>query len=219
MAIPPIYLADLDRLNQLLPLKSRQDALIPMLRDLHRKILKSFAATGEPLTRTQIAAEVGEEEVDVVLHQLAGNDLIVLSHDQQEITGAYPFTVEQRVHRVNINGQETYAMCALDAVSIAPMCQGSTRILSQCHVTETPVEIQMNEDKVLTAAPVDVHVGIRWQSTSGCAAKNLCMEMVYLKDEATAQAWQRQDSDNISIYPLAEAVEFGAAFFKPLLEK
>ncbi|MCK5359925.1 MAG: alkylmercury lyase family protein, partial [Gammaproteobacteria bacterium] len=202
---------------QFLPLKLRQDALDPMLRDLHRKILKSFAATGAPLTRIQVAEEVGEEQVDVVLRQLAENDLIVLTDDRQEISGAYPFTTEQRVHRVNINGQDAYAMCALDAVSIAPMCKASTRILSQCHVTGTPVEIQMNSDKILSAMPADVHIGIRWQSTSGCAAKNLCMEMVYLKDASTAQAWQQQDSDNISIYPLDEAVEFGAAFFNPLL--
>jgi hypothetical protein len=207
----------LNRLNQLLPLKARQDSLDPSLRDVHRKILLSFAATGRPLTRAQIAAQTGEERVDEVLERLAADDLIVLSSDSQEITGAYPFTVEQRIHRVNINGQDVYAMCALDALSIAPMCKASTRILSHCHVTDTPIEIQMNADKILSAIPADVHVGIRWQSTSGCAAKNLCMEMVYLKDAPTAQAWQQQDSDNISIYPLNEAVEFGAAFFNPLL--
>jgi hypothetical protein len=110
-----------------------------------------------------------------------------------------------------------HAMCALDAISIAPMCNASTRILSRCHVTKTPVEIQMNGNKVLQAIPADVHVGIRWQGTSGCAAKNLCMEMVYLKDKATAEAWQQEDIDNISIYSLDDAVEFGAAFFNPLL--
>ncbi|MFW2438462.1 MAG: organomercurial lyase [Arenicellales bacterium] len=208
---------DLDRLNRLLPLKARQDALGPLLRDLHRKVLLSFAATGRPLTRAQIAEQAGDERTDEILERLAADDLIVLSGDRKEITGAYPFTVEQRVHRVNINGRDACAMCALDALSIAPMCNASTRILSQCHVTETPVEIQMNSDKVLSAIPADVHVGIRWQSTSGCAAKNLCMEMVYLKDTSTAQVWLQQDPENISIYPLDQAVEFGSAFFSPLL--
>ena len=75
----------------------------------------------------------------------------------------------------------------------------------------------MNGNKVLQAMPADVHVGIRWQGTSGCAAKNLCMEMIYLKDTATAEAWQQEDIDNISIYSLDDAVELGAAFFIPLL--
>jgi len=207
----------LDRLNSLLPLKARQDGLEPALKELHRNILRSFATTGKPPSRAQIAEQVGADGVDDALMQLAENDLVVLSDDKQEVTGAYPFTVEERRHRVNVNGQDVYAMCALDALSVAPMCQASTRILSQCHVTDMPVEIQMNAAKVLLAHPKDVHVGIRWQSTSGCAAKNLCMEMVYLKDAATAQAWQQQDSENISIYALDEAVDFGAAFFNPLL--
>lgn len=207
----------LDRLNSLLPLKARQDGLEPALKELHRNILRSFAATGRPPSRAQVAEQVGADGVDDALMQLAENDLVVLSDDKQEITGAYPFTVEERKHRVNVNGQDVYAMCALDALSVAPMCQASTRILSQCHVTDLPVEIQMNAAKVLLAQPEDVHVGIRWQSTSGCAANNLCMEMVYLKDAATAQAWQQQDSENISIYALDEAVDFGAAFFNPLL--
>lgn len=212
------YSDDLDRLNSLLPLKSRQDALQPLLRDIHRKILLSFSATGRPLTQAQIAVELGAGKVDEALETLAGNDLIVLSDNRQEITGAYPFTVEQRVHQVTINGHAAYAMCALDAISIAPMCDASVLISSRCHVTHQSVEIEMDAGEVLSAKPADVHVGIRWQSTSGCAAKNLCMEMVYLKDARTAKEWQQQDSDNISILPLAEAVEFGAAFFKPLLE-
>lgn len=207
----------LARLNSLLPLKKRQDALDPLLKDLHREILRSFAASGKPPSREQLEAKFGSETVDDILQQLAGDDLVVLSADKRKITGAYPFTVEERVHNVNVNGQDMHAMCALDAISIAPMCNASTRILSRCHVTKTPVEIQMNGNKVLQAMPADVHVGIRWQGTSGCAAKNLCMEMVYLKDTATAEAWQQEDIDNISIYSLDDAVEFGAAFFNPLL--
>ena len=207
----------LERLNTLLPLKARQDGLEPALKELHRNILRSFSANGRPPSRAQVAEQVGADRVDDALMQLADNDLVVLSDDKQDITGAYPFTIEERKHRVNVNGQDVYAMCALDALSVAPMCQASTRILSQCHVTDTPVEIQMNAGKVLLAQPEDVHVGIRWQSTSGCAAKNLCMEMVYLKDAATAREWQQQDRENISIYPLDEAVDFGTAFFNPLL--
>jgi len=206
-----------DHLNSLLPLKERQDALDPVLKDLHREILRSFSANGKPPSRAQLEEQLGSEHVDDMLQKLAGDDLIVLSDDKQEVTGAYPFTVEERVHNVNVNGQEMYAMCALDAISIAPMCNASTRILSCCHMTKTPIEIQMNGHKVLKAIPADVHVGIRWQGTSGCAAKNLCMEMVYLKDAATAETWKQGDSHNISIYSLDDAVEFGAAFFNPLL--
>jgi hypothetical protein len=41
--------------------------------------------------------------------------------------------------------------------------------------------------------------------------------MVFLRDEATARAWQAQDSENISILDLPSAVRLGSAFFCPLL--
>jgi hypothetical protein len=207
----------LQKLTSLLPLKARQDALQPELRELHRDILRSFATNGEPLTRQQIANRVGQSQVDAVLSQLSADDLVVLAPDGREISGAYPYTVEQRVHRVEVNGHQVHAMCALDAISIAPMADAQTKIHSRCHVTDSPVEITMQGNEVLSATPADVHVGIRWQSTSGCAAKNLCLEMVYLKDTETARAWQQQDPDNIDIYPLSQAVVFGSAFFRPLL--
>jgi hypothetical protein len=206
-----------DQLNKLLPLKAHQSALDPALRNLHQEVLRSFATSGRPLSRAQITALTGAENVDDMLSQLAADDLVVLSADRQEITGAYPFTIEERVHKVNVNGRDVYAMCALDALSIAPMFDASTHILSRCHVTGTPIEIKMHADRILLAIPGDVHVGIRWQATSGCAAKSLCMEMVYFKDTVTAQQWQQQDRENISIYSLEQAVEFAAAFFRPLL--
>ena len=61
------------------------------------------------------------------------------------------------------------------------------------------------------------YVGIRWQSTSGCAAQSLCLEMVFLADRATAESWRQDDPGNIDVFTLRDAVAFGAAFFRPLL--
>jgi len=207
----------LEKLNSLLPLKAHQDLLQPELCELHRDILRSFADSGAPLSREQIARRLGDAQVDTALARLSAEDLVVLSADGREISGAYPYTVEERVHRVEINGHPVHAMCALDAIAVAPLADARTHIHSRCHVTGTPVEISMQGDEVLSANPADVHVGIRWQSTSGCAAKNLCMEMVYLQDADTARSWQAQDPGNIDIYDLAQAVAFAAAFFRPLL--
>ena len=155
--------------------------------------------------------------VDAALQQLAGNDLIVLTADRRAIAGAYPFTVEQRPHRVLVIGHRLHAMCALDAVSVAPIFDTATHIESQCQISGRPIHIQMQGVQVLSAQPADPQVAIRWQSTSGCAAKSLCTEMVFLADRDMAEAWRRQDSGNISIFDLPDAIKFGAAFFRPLL--
>jgi len=209
--------AALDKLNSLLPLKARQSQLEPQHRHLHIAILRHFAVAGKPLARDQAAQQLDDADVDAALARLADDDLVVLTPDRRHITGAYPFTAEERVHAVLVNGHTGHAMCALDALAIAPMFETATRIDSRCHVTATPVELHMQGTELLSAKPGDVRVGIHWQGTSSCAAQSLCLEMVFLGDAETAQRWRQQDSENISVYELPDAVRFAAAYFRPLL--
>jgi len=209
--------AALDKLNSLLPLKARQSRLEQPLLDLHIAILSHFATAGQALRRDQVAQQLGDDAVDAALARLADDDLIVLAPDHRHIAGAYPFTAEERVHTVLVNGHTVHAMCALDALAIGPMFGTATRINSRCHVTDTPVEIHMQGAELLSAQPGDVRVGIHWQGTSGCAARTLCLEMVFLADADTARHWQQQDSDNTDLFELPEAVRFAAAYFLPLL--
>ena len=209
----------LDRLNSLLPLADNQHRLEAPLRDLHRKILQDFAARGCPPPRDEMEQILGDGTLDAALQRLASDDLVVLSPDRGSISGAYPFTVEERVHTVSVNGHRLHAMCALDALSVAPMFQAATTVKSRCHVTGDPVEVEMQGETVLSASPADPRVGIRWQGTSGCAAQSLCLDMVFLRDRETAGNWQARDRENISILDLPSAIAMGAAFFCPLLEQ
>lgn len=211
--------AALDRLNSLLPLAERQQRLDPALRRLHRAILEGFFLDGKPLSRDQLAAVLDMDDVDHALQQLAAEDLVVLASNGLQLVGAYPFTAEERVHRVLVNGHTVHAMCALDALSVAPMFNTATRVDSRCHVTGTPVEIHMQGSELLSALPPDPYVGIHWQGTSGCAAHSLCMDMLFLRDRESAAAWQQEDAANRDLFDLPAAVAFGAAFFTPLLPK
>ena len=215
--IAPDAAVALNRLNGLLPLKARQHRLTASLRNLHVAILRGYAQRGAPPSREDVAQQLGLAGVDAALQRLADDDLIVLTPDKTAIAGAYPFTSETRAHRVAINGHEVHAMCALDALAIAPLFDAETRVSSRCHVQGTPIEIHMSGTDVLESIPGRPYVGIRWQSTSGCAAKSLCLEMVFLADRATAQSWRQDDPDNIDVFTLPDAVACGAAFFRPLL--
>ncbi len=212
----PVVQKALARLNALLPLAQRQVALSPALRALHREILRSFVTQGRPLDYAQMAALNGDNP-GAALQRLADDDLVVLAPDRRTLIGAYPFTAEARVHRVTVNGHPLHAMCALDALSVAPMFDTATQIQSCCQVQEKPVGIHMQGGALISASPGHPQVGIRWQSTSGCAARSLCLDMIFLYDAATAATWQAQEPDNRDVFALPEAVAFGAAFFRPLL--
>ncbi|HWP85611.1 MAG TPA: alkylmercury lyase family protein [Terriglobia bacterium] len=227
----------LERLNELLPLKQRQQALPKPYAHVHRLILRSLAERGRPLTTEEIAAVLGSRAS--ALHALAvlgSNDLIVLDtkvvkeeagkyprleNPEGKILGAYPMTVEETPHRVRVGGpggHVIHAMCAVDALAISPMFGVETCIDSRCHTTGEPIYICQTGKQILAARPsADLRVGIRWQKFSTSAAHTLCTEMVFLKDGQTAAHWKNTDPKAIELFTLPEAVEYAAAFFLPLL--
>lgn len=198
----------LDKLNTLLPLKERQRLLPPELQSLHRNILLNFVKSGQALN-------VENKEYLEILNK---NDLIVLDEKTGDIIGAYPFSLMKTAHHVFIGDAELFAMCAFDAVSIAPVFGVSTKIISHCHITKDKIEIQQDMDTIRSVKPSeDIHIGIKWQQTGACAADSLCMEMVFLKDKNVAKEWMSQDN-NISIFTLDDAINFSIKYFRPLIE-
>lgn len=214
-----IVRAALRRLNSLLPLADRQRALPTAYQQLHQTILRRWFETGSPPDTAELAQRCPELDLPDTLVQLSGADLIVLD-SAQTIVGAYPLTLEETPHVVQINGHILQAMCAVDALAISPLFGQPTQIESRCRVTDKPVLIRQAGATVLEAHPsAAVRVGIHWQPPQTCAAHSLCREMVFLVDGAAAAAWQATAPDQRDCLTLAEAIELGDTFFAPLLAK
>lgn len=210
--------ASVSRLNRLLPLKARQDRHSPTLKALHRMVIESLVTRGRPPDRAEVAARVGAHQVDAALALLGNDDLIVLSADRQTILGAYPVTLEITPHALEVNGNSIHAMCALDALAVAPLFNCGVDIRSNCRMTGVAIAIRQSGERILEACPGTIRVGVRWQMPSGdSAAHSLCTEMVFLKDDDAAAEWHGDDWQNHSVYTLEQAVAFGAHYFRPLL--
>lgn len=208
----------LARLCAQLPLKARQQSLAPELQTLHRGILCSLATTGRPPTLDELQSLVGDRALLADLEELGANDLVVLDSHSGLPVGAYPLTCESTPHRIHVHGCKLYAMCALDAVSVAPMFATTVQIDSHCHVSHTPISISMqNTEYVVATSDMASVVGIYWQMPDAVAAHSMCTQMVFLKDWPTARAWQATAPAAISLFDLHAAAAFGAAFFLPLL--
>jgi len=208
----------LRRLNSQLPLKERQSQLSEYLKLAHQAILHSLVKSGCSPEYGDLARLLGENGVEKGLQRLSEDDLIVLDGTGIQVVGAYPVTVEKTPHRILINGKRIYAMCALDAVSVAPMFDTVVKIKSQCHLSHESITIEMHGAEILSATPsTEVRVGVRWQMPLGPAARSMCLEMVYLLNDQIARDWQNGDDSNKTIFDLPQAVEFGSRFFTPLL--
>lgn len=205
-----------DRLTAIVPLAARQRALPPAWREAHRAILAGYAAAGRPPRLRDLAARPGIEDAEALLARLAGDDLVVRDA-AGEIVGAYPFTDEATPHRVGIGAVSVHAMCAVDALAVAPMLGCATRVDSACAVSGLPVQVSMEGLDVTACAPAEPHVGIHWARPSGHTAHSLCRQMLFLADGATAASWQAEAPELRRVYTLRQAIELGAAFFVPLL--
>lgn len=208
------------RLQTLLPLKQRRENLSLPVKRVHQHILQSLALRGCIPDQEELAGLYDIGDIRLAVCTLAENDLIVLDGTSGKISGAYPMTMEKTPHEVELNNHRVFAMCALDAVSIAPVFNTKVVIRSSCHQTGVPVAIHQQQRIVCAVDPdPGLMIGIRWQQTHGCAAHSLCAEMVFFKDGATARQWHADDEESMSVLTLSEAITVGTAFFGSLIDK
>lgn len=206
----------LKRLDAILPLESGLKSLNSDDASLYCKLINSYVQRGRTLTAGEVSELVSNPEQ--ALKNIADNKLIVLDAHGNP-AGAYPFTSEEREHKVHINGVTVHCMCALDALAVSPMFETPTVIDSECRVTAEPVHLEQN-GKSFSDGTLDVWFGINWGAAASdtvCAA-SLCMEMMFLANETVARKWLAESPDTREIFDLASAVDFAAGFFVPLAE-
>ena len=207
----------LDRLVSLLPLAHRQAGLSPGLRRVHQAFLRSLVERGRPLDDAELAAVAPGHDAAAATSVLVSLDLIVVNREGKPV-GAYPLTVEHTAFEVTVNGNTIWAMCALDALSVAPVFDASVRIRSRCQVTGAEILVQMQGAHVTGASPgLDVQVGVWWRDAGPVAARALCAGIVFLRDQPAAVQWQAGRTTDHDFAPLPEAVGVGARFFAPLM--
>lgn len=178
---------------------------------------------GSPDAAAQAVGLLGSYDLVVrgplFVRDAKSNAMTVLDAKGAEVVGAYPLTTEATPHQVKINGHDVHAICAVDALAVAPMFDLETRVSFTCNVTGEAITIHQRGKRLIDAKPSrQVRVGVRWQRVIDCAAHVLCRQMVFLKDAEIAADWQSSAPVYKSIFTLEEAIEFGEAFFRPLLE-
>lgn len=147
--------------------------------------------------------------------------MLTLDEDSQ-VKGCYPFTMEPREHRIQLNGNEVHAMCALDALAPSSMFDCPSVVLSECAVTKDPVRVGLDKQTILNPQDVkDLHFAINWAAASSCGScsESLCTEMMFLRDSDIAEDWQQQDPDNREIFNLPDSISFAGTFFKPMMHQ
>jgi hypothetical protein len=198
---------------------ARRGGLTDPERELYLWILRRFAVTGRPSS-----AAIREEanalgvEFERALATLARRDLVHLGADS-EIAVAYPFSGRPTAHRVRFqSGHEVDAMCAIDALGIAPMFAQPIEITSRDPVTEEQIRVRLAPDgqgRWRPESTVVVSGAIARQCESFCGC---CRVLNFFAKSANGRAWLAQHPDvRGDVVSMPDAITAGRAVFGDVL--
>lgn len=189
------------------------------LRAVHQAVLRSFAQAGGPPGTSLLEDAAAPFDAAQALAELAEGDFLYLD-DAGRITAAYPFSALPTAHRVQITGgASVYAMCAIDALGIAPMVDSKAVIQSADPSTGQPITVIVDgtssEWHPRTAVVFNGRIG---SEPAGPSAATCCRYMNFFATRASATAWAHAHPQITGgILSQDHAIEVGNQIFGQLL--
>ena len=200
---------------------SHRRGLSPGERSFYTWILRSFAAGTAPAPAALAEAAVRSGvDLEATLGMLAREDLVHTDPATGAILVAYPFSGIPRGHRVLIDGRyQVEAMCAVDALGIAPMLQAPTEITSRDPRTGREVWVRIDPGdgawwEPETAVVVDASLGIDGPSFRTC-----CATVNFFESGESARAYLDAHPEvRGRVLAMRDAIDLGRSLFGELLD-
>jgi hypothetical protein len=198
----------------------RLRALTDDERRFYRWILRSFGAGSPPgPDALPDAASAFELEAEPALDRLRRLDLVHHNSTTGAIVVAYPFSGRPTSHRVRLDGREVYAMCAIDALGIAPMLGERIEIASRDPLTAEEIRVELEPDRQGSWLPQQAVV-VSGTVGSGESRDSCCPVLSFFASTTNAGRWlaAHPDVEGTAI-STEEAVAAGRTVFGDLLKE
>lgn len=191
-------------------------------RELYFWILRRFATSGRPSsTETREAARRLGLNSERALETLGQEDLVHLD-PAGEIAVAYPFSGRPTAHRVRFqDGHEVSAMCAIDALGIAPMFEQPIEIASRDPLTDEAIQVELAADGTGSWQPSEAVVVCGASGSGNSETRSSCCPVLnFFASRENGERWleARPDARGQAI-SLPEAIAAGRAVFGDVLEQ
>ena len=192
---------------------ARRAHLSEQERALYFWILRRFEAGAGP-SQAEMREQVEQLELELALATLAREDLVHLGGDG-EIAVAYPFSGRPTAHRVTFASErQAYAMCAIDALGIAPMFDEPIEIRSCDPLTLGEVRGRLEPGGSGSWEPASTVVVAGVADRSGESFCGCCPVVNFFTSADTARRWLDQFPDvRGDVVSIADAIAAGRAVF------
>lgn len=186
----------------------------------YRRILARFAA-GTPPGRDDLAVSASALglEVDRTLERLARADLVHHDSTTGGILVAYPFSGRPTAHRVRLDGREVYAMCAIDALGVAPMLGERIEIVSRDPLTGERIRVALEPGGTGSWRPQEAVV-VSGATGRGESCECCCPVLNFFASTENAQGWL-VSHPNVqgTVISMPEAIVAGRVLFADVLQE
>ncbi|WP_406080153.1 organomercurial lyase [Micromonospora sp. NBC_00858] len=196
----------------------RAEQLPDRLRQVHRAILRHFAATGTAPSGADIRTAVNTAELDTAnaLRELARQDLVAVD-SAGRLVAAYPFSPTPTPHVVSLGDVEVFAMCAIDALGMPFMLGTDAVITSVDPHTGQPVRVTITNGAA-TFQLTEAVIVYAATGTTGRSVDTCCSTINFFTNASNAQAWiAAHPGLAATVLDQDQAVTLGRDIFEPLL--
>jgi hypothetical protein len=168
--------------------RGRACSISPGALRLYRALIDAFITDGDvPASAARPGAdELDEQDARAALDKLTVADWIARD-EHGRVIALYPFSPEPTDVRVAIGGVERHAMCAIDALGVAPMLDRPVTVTSACPICDAEVHINVAPDRIAARRPRSSIV-IR-RRTCGSAHATRCSATRFACSPQHARDW------------------------------
>jgi len=189
-------------------------------REFYFWILRQFAAAAPPDRGAMRAAarRIGLDP-DNAFAALGRDDLVHADESGRPVV-AYPFSAEERGHRVLIDGKHrVQAMCAIDALGIAPMLDLAIEIVSRDPLSGGEIWVRLDPAEGAWWEPTEAVVLAGSACREGPSFRGCCDVLNFFESKENAEGYLR-DHPEVSGAPISlpDAIEIGRVVFGDALK-
>ena len=190
-------------------------------RQLYRWILREFAAATPPSREaTRAAADAFGLDAAETFRVLAREDLVHVDAVGRPLV-AYPFSAKERGHRVLIETERTVeAMCAIDALGIAPMLGLPIEIYSRDPFSGGEIWVRLDPSEGAWWEPQQAVVLSGSACCDGPSFRGCCDVLNFFERRENAERYLAENP-SVSGQPISlpDAIEVGRIVFGDLLRE
>jgi hypothetical protein len=141
-------------------------------RQARRALLELILTTGRDPGLKALASRlnVSESEAAKLLSALERKGFLVRDQRSNRIKAAYPLSTRPTQHQVMLKdtGQRRYALCAIDALGVAPLFGGAVIANAKCPHCGRSIRVHVEDNQIMAVKPAGVVV---WYTLSELLTK------------------------------------------------